>query len=110
MRSSSARPRSRRAGATRLATRAQSRRPRRCARPYPARRGALGSRPRGARVKLEQAFAIVRYVLDGAPVPVSVYVTDLGGEVVAAATMDGAEPGSRAEARRKAVAGEVAAF
>ena len=61
-------------------------------------------------MKLEQAFAIVRHVVDGAPAPVSVYVVDGAGEVVAAAATDGAAPEMRAEARRKALAGEVGAY
>jgi uncharacterized protein GlcG (DUF336 family) len=61
-------------------------------------------------VKLQQAFAIVRHVVDGAPAPVSVYVVDRAGEVVAAAATDGAVPETRADAKRKALAGEVGAF
>jgi len=61
-------------------------------------------------VRLEQAFAIVRHIVDGAPAPVSVYVTDGSGEVVAAATMDGAAPESRSNAKRKALVTGVAAF
>jgi uncharacterized protein GlcG (DUF336 family) len=61
-------------------------------------------------VKLEQAFAIVRHVVDRAPSPVSVYVADGAGEVVAAATMDGAGPHSRAAAKRKALSAGVDAF
>jgi uncharacterized protein GlcG (DUF336 family) len=54
------------------------------------------------RVKLEQALAIVRFVVDEAPGPVSVFVADSHGEVVVAATMDGAAPDTRLNAQRKA--------
>jgi uncharacterized protein GlcG (DUF336 family) len=53
-------------------------------------------------VKLEQALAVVRFVVDAAPGAVSVFVADSHGEVVAAATMDGAAPDTRLNARRKA--------
>jgi uncharacterized protein GlcG (DUF336 family) len=53
-------------------------------------------------VKLEQAFAIIRFVVDEAPGPVSVFVADGHGEVIAAATMDGAAPDTRLNAQRKA--------
>jgi glc operon protein GlcG len=53
-------------------------------------------------MKLEQAFAIVRFVVDEAPGPLSVFVADDHGELVAAATMDGAAPDTRLNARRKA--------
>jgi uncharacterized protein GlcG (DUF336 family) len=53
-------------------------------------------------VKLEQALAIVRHVVESAPGPVSVYVADDHGEIVAAATMDGAAPDTRLNAERKA--------
>jgi glc operon protein GlcG len=53
-------------------------------------------------VKLEQALKIVTAVVDGAPSPVSVYVADGHGELVAAATMDGAAPDTRLNAQRKA--------
>jgi uncharacterized protein GlcG (DUF336 family) len=53
-------------------------------------------------VKLEQAQRIVTAVLDGAAGPVSVFVADAHGELVAAATMDGAAPDTRLNARRKA--------
>jgi glc operon protein GlcG len=53
-------------------------------------------------MKLEQAFAIVRSVVDEAPGPVSVFVADDHGEVVLAATMDGAAPDTRLNAQRKA--------
>jgi uncharacterized protein GlcG (DUF336 family) len=51
---------------------------------------------------LEQARAIVDFVLAGAPQPVSVFVADAHGELVAAATMDGAAPDTRLNAQRKA--------
>jgi glc operon protein GlcG len=53
-------------------------------------------------MKLEQALAIARHVVDHAPGPVSVFVADDHGEVVAAATMDGAAPDTRLNAQRKA--------
>ena len=51
---------------------------------------------------LDQAFQIVRWVVNEAPGPVSVFVADTHGELVAAATMDGAAPDTRLNARRKA--------
>jgi glc operon protein GlcG len=53
-------------------------------------------------VNLERASAIVDHVLANAPGPVSVYVADGHGELVAAATMDGAAPDTRLNAQRKA--------
>jgi uncharacterized protein GlcG (DUF336 family) len=53
-------------------------------------------------MKLEQALAIVHTVIDEAEAPVSVFVADAQGEVVAAATMDGAAPDTRLNAQRKA--------
>jgi glc operon protein GlcG len=53
-------------------------------------------------VKLEQAQALVASVVESAPGPVSVYVADDHGELVAAATMDGAAPDTRLNAQRKA--------
>ena len=53
-------------------------------------------------MKLEQAFAIVHWVVNEAPGPVSVFVADTHGELVAAATMDGAAPDTRLNAQRKA--------
>lgn len=53
-------------------------------------------------MKLEQAFAVVRFVVDNAKAPASVFVADDHGEVVAAATMDGAPPDTRLNAQRKA--------
>jgi uncharacterized protein GlcG (DUF336 family) len=53
-------------------------------------------------MKLDQAFQIVRWVVNEAPGPVSVFVADTHGELVAAATMDGAAPDTRLNAQRKA--------
>ena len=53
-------------------------------------------------MKLEQAQAVVRTVVAEAPAPVSVFVADGHGELVAAATMDGAAPDTRLNAQRKA--------
>jgi uncharacterized protein GlcG (DUF336 family) len=53
-------------------------------------------------VKLERALAIVDAVVAAAPGPVSVFVADDHGELVAAATMDGAAPDTRLNAQRKA--------
>ncbi len=53
-------------------------------------------------MRLEQALAIVRSVIEEAPRPVSVFVADEHGELVAAATMDGAAPDTRLNAQRKA--------
>ena len=53
-------------------------------------------------MRLEQALQIVRFVVDEAPGAVSVFVADTHGEVVAAATMDGAAPDTRLNAQRKA--------
>ena len=53
-------------------------------------------------VKLSQARAIVDSVVSEASGPVSVFVADDHGEVVAAATMDGAAPDTRLNAQRKA--------
>jgi uncharacterized protein GlcG (DUF336 family) len=53
-------------------------------------------------VRLEQALRIVEVVVRDAPSPVSVFVADAHGEVVAAATMDGAAPDTRLNAQRKA--------
>src|SRR6266542_5783811 len=55
-----------------------------------------------AAMKLERALAIVQFVVAEAPGPVSVFVADDHGEVVAAATMDGAAPDTRLNAQRKA--------
>jgi uncharacterized protein GlcG (DUF336 family) len=53
-------------------------------------------------MQLRQALQIVEHVVSGAPGPVSVFVADDHGEVVAAATMDGAAPDTRLNAQRKA--------
>src|SRR5436190_22998972 len=53
-------------------------------------------------MKLQRALAIVEFVVTEAPGPVSVFVADDHGEVVAAATMDGAAPDTRLNAQRKA--------
>jgi glc operon protein GlcG len=53
-------------------------------------------------VKLEDAQAIVAFVVREASRPVSVFVADSHGELVAAATMDGAAPDTRLNAQRKA--------
>jgi uncharacterized protein GlcG (DUF336 family) len=53
-------------------------------------------------VKLKDAQAIVDFVVREAPGPVSVWVVDTHGELVAAATMDGAAPDTRLNAQRKA--------
>jgi uncharacterized protein GlcG (DUF336 family) len=51
---------------------------------------------------LARARAIVDHVVAHAAGPVSVYVADAHGELVAAATMDGAAPDTRLNAQRKA--------
>jgi glc operon protein GlcG len=53
-------------------------------------------------VKLQQANVIVQTVVAEAGAPVSVFVADEHGELVAAATMDGAAPDTRLNAQRKA--------
>ena len=53
-------------------------------------------------MRLAQGLAIVEAVVREAPGPVSVFVADSHGEVVAAATMDGAAPDTRLNAQRKA--------
>jgi glc operon protein GlcG len=53
-------------------------------------------------MRLEQAWAIVDLVVREAPGPISVFVADGHGELVAAATMDGAAPDTRLNAQRKA--------
>jgi uncharacterized protein GlcG (DUF336 family) len=55
-----------------------------------------------AGMRLARAQAIVDFAVSEAPGPVSIYVTDTHGELVAAATMDGAAPDTRLNARRKA--------
>ena len=53
-------------------------------------------------MRLERARAIVEDVVAKAAGPVSVYVADTHGELVAAVTMDGAAPDTRLNAQRKA--------
>jgi uncharacterized protein GlcG (DUF336 family) len=53
-------------------------------------------------MKLEQAQTIVASVVGSASGPVSVFVADTHGELVAAAVMDGAAPDTRLNAQRKA--------
>jgi glc operon protein GlcG len=53
-------------------------------------------------MRLEQAFTQVQFVVANAGAPVSVFVADEHGELVAAATMDGAAPDTRLNAQRKA--------
>jgi uncharacterized protein GlcG (DUF336 family) len=53
-------------------------------------------------VRLEQALVIVDAVVAAATGPVSVFVADDHGELVAAATMDEAAPDTRLNAQRKA--------
>jgi uncharacterized protein GlcG (DUF336 family) len=53
-------------------------------------------------VKLQQARAIVDFVVSEASGAVSVFVADDHGELVSAATMDGAAPDTRLNAQRKA--------
>jgi glc operon protein GlcG len=53
-------------------------------------------------VRLDQARVMVDAVVESVPTPVSVFVADDHGELVAAATMDGAAPDTRLNAQRKA--------
>jgi uncharacterized protein GlcG (DUF336 family) len=53
-------------------------------------------------MRLARALAIVDFVVSEASAPVSVFVADGHGEIVAAATMDGAAPDTRLNAQRKA--------
>ena len=53
-------------------------------------------------MQLEQAQVVVQTVVMEAASPVSVFVADRSGELVAAATMDGAAPDTRLNAQRKA--------
>src|SRR3954453_9698355 len=53
-------------------------------------------------MRLARARAIVDDVVASAEGPVSVYVADSHGELVCAATMDGAAPDTRLNAQRKA--------
>jgi glc operon protein GlcG len=51
---------------------------------------------------LAKALDIIRFIAGSAPGAVSIYVADSHGEIVAAATMDGAAPDTRLNAQRKA--------
>jgi len=53
-------------------------------------------------MRLDRARRILEHVIAAAPAPLSVYVADAHGELVAAATMDGAAPDTRLNAQRKA--------
>src|SRR3954467_13457661 len=53
-------------------------------------------------MRLARARAIVDHIVANASGPVSVFVADTHGELVAAATMDGAAPDTRLNAHRKA--------
>jgi glc operon protein GlcG len=53
-------------------------------------------------MRLARALAIVEDVVENASGPVSVFVADPHGELVAAVTMDGAAPDTRLNAQRKA--------
>jgi uncharacterized protein GlcG (DUF336 family) len=53
-------------------------------------------------MRLARARAILDDVVENATGPVSVFVADVHGELVAAATMDGAAPDTRLNAQRKA--------
>jgi uncharacterized protein GlcG (DUF336 family) len=53
-------------------------------------------------MKLEHALAIMHSVVGAAGAPVAVFVADAHGELIAAATMDGAAPDTRLNAQRKA--------
>ena len=53
-------------------------------------------------MQLARARAIVDHVVANASEPVSVFVADPHGELVAAATMDGAAPDTRLNSQRKA--------
>lgn len=53
-------------------------------------------------MRLDRARRIVEHVVAAAPSPLSVFVADTHGELVAAATMDGAAPDTRLNAQRKA--------
>ena len=53
-------------------------------------------------MRLDRARRIVEHVVAAAPAPLSVFVADAHGELVAAATMDDAAPDTRLNAQRKA--------
>jgi uncharacterized protein GlcG (DUF336 family) len=63
---------------------------------------AEASNRSGGQMKLDHALAMVHSVIGEAGAPVSVFVADAHGELVAAATMDGAAPDTRLNAQRKA--------
>src|SRR6476469_3947042 len=64
------------------------------------RRGSAPATP--CSMKLADAQTIVEFVVREASGPVSVFVADTHGELVAAVTMDGAAPDTRLNAQRKA--------
>ncbi len=66
-------------------------------------RAAPASALRALSLRLERALAIVQFVVSEAESPVSVFVTDAHGEIVAAATMDGACADTRLECAAKGV-------
>ena len=53
-------------------------------------------------VRHDHALRLVSFVVENASGPLSVFVVDDHGELVAAATMDGAAPDTRLNAQRKA--------
>jgi glc operon protein GlcG len=53
-------------------------------------------------MRLEQALRLINDVVAAATAPVSVFVSDERGEIVAAACMDGAAPDTSLNAQRKA--------
>ena len=53
-------------------------------------------------MRLEQALIQIRFVVESSTAPVSIFVADDHGELIAAATMDGAAPDTRLNAQRKA--------
>src|SRR3954470_7152654 len=53
-------------------------------------------------MQLARARAIVDHVVSNASGPVSIFVADVHGELIAAVTMDGAAPDTRLNAQRKA--------
>jgi uncharacterized protein GlcG (DUF336 family) len=62
----------------------------------------VGSRAKVVLVTHERALAVVGAVIEAASDPISVFVTDDHGELVAAVTMDGAAHDTRLNAERKA--------
>src|SRR2546421_12661365 len=69
---------------------------------FSASRVRNAPRPYNRLVKLDGGRAVVDFVVREASGPVSVFVADAHGELVAAATMDGAAPDTRLSAQRKA--------